>query len=40
MDLVVGEEFDIAILVSSFLLMLVRAKFPQQMSKRGDIWID
>lgn len=30
MDLVVGEEFDIAIFVSSFLLMLVRTKFPNE----------
>ena len=33
MDLVVGEEFDIAILVSSFLLMLVRTKFPKNEQK-------
>lgn len=29
MDLVVGEEFDITIFVSPFLLMLVRTKFQK-----------
>ncbi len=29
MDLVVGEEFDIAIFVSPFLFMLVRTKFQK-----------
>lgn len=38
MDLVVGEEFDIAILVSP--LSYVSKNQISKMSKRGDIWID